>query len=438
MTSNHVDVLHEAYRQFLAQVPPARRVLIGYSGGMDSHVLLHLAQCCQSDRPDLALCAVHVDHGIHADSGQWARHCEAVCADLDLPFRLMSVTVTNDASVGPEASARRARYGQFSQAMQEGDYLILAQHADDQAETFLLQALRGSGPDGLASIPRRREFAGGWLCRPLLACTQQQLSDYASLHGLRWIEDPSNQDDSFDRNFLRQQVLPLVASRWPALNHTLSRSASRCGAASQLLLSMASEELSLTRTGSGNELDVGRLRALGQERMYNVLRLWVRENGYPLPALKHLKQVESDLLHSDPDTVGRVSLGEFEFRRFKQHLFLLPPQPAPAAFMHEWLPPYADLHIPEIDLTLTREDCIAQGLLLPERESVLVQSRAGGELIRIGEPAFHKSVKKVLQESRVPPWVRDRVPLLYVGGRLAAVWQVIVANDFRAEKSVTI
>ncbi|MBX2826056.1 MAG: tRNA lysidine(34) synthetase TilS [Gammaproteobacteria bacterium] len=423
----------QALRQFLDTVPRTRRVLIGYSGGLDSHVLLHAVCACRDYRPDLELLALHVDHGMQSASGDWGNHCRNICRELDIPIEILPTSVAADSGKGPEASARIARYEQFAAKMRDSDYLLLAQHADDQAETFLLQALRGSGPDGLASIPRKRSFSGGWLCRPLLGLARERLADYAAFHDLRWIEDPSNDDVNLDRNFLRHEVLPLLQQRWPSLNQTLARSASRCGAASQLLKSLAQEDLALVSHADKQSLDIPMLLSLGQERVFNVLRLWVREAGYVLPRLQDLRQVESALLQARADSAGVVQVTNYEFRRFRQSLYLLPPQTEVEAFVYEWLPPYDDLSLPALNLTLTRAACAAQGLELPQAEPIRVQSRAGGELIRIGDPAFHKSVKKLLQESGIPPWRRDRLPLLYIGGRLAAVWQVIVANDFKLE-----
>lgn len=429
------DTPMDAMAAFLDTVPRTRRLLVGYSGGLDSHVLLHALAASRPRRPDLEIEAVHIDHGMQAGSGDWSNHCRNICRDLEIPVDVLKAQVQIDPTEGPEASARIARYALFATKMRDGDYLLLAQHADDQAETFLMQALRGSGPDGLASIPRKRAFASGWLCRPLLGCSQKAISSYGKRAGLHWVEDPSNNDTSLDRNYLRRQILPLLQERWPALNQTLSRSAARCGAASQLLKSLAQEDLELVRDSASQTLDIPILLSIGQERLFNVLRVWVREAGYPLPRLQDLRQVESDLLHARPDSAGIVNVREYEFRRYQNSLYLLSPQPVLAPFEHEWHAPYDDLHIPEIDLTLTASACAEQGLKLPDGDVIRVQSRTGGELIRIGNPAFHKSVKKLLQESAIPPWRREGLPLLYVGGRLAAIWQVMVANDFRLDQT---
>ena len=183
------------------------------------------------------------------------------------------------------------------------------------------------------------------------------------------------------------------------------------------------------------ELSVSELRALPRERAYNVVRLWVREKRLRMPRLQDLEQLLDTLVRSREGSGGLVDVRDYEFRRHRDRLFLLSPQSAAASFHHEWAAPFDDLFVPEAALVLTREACARQGIALPERGTVTVRSRRGGELIRLGEPAFHKAVKKLLQESGVPPWRRDAIPLLYVDERLAAVWDLAVAVDFRTGAS---
>jgi len=421
----------DALAQYLHTQPGISQVCIAFSAGMDSHVLLHLAAQQLRSRDDLDLRAIHIDHGLQDESEQWVKHAQQVCDGLGVPLIVRKVVV-DDKPDGPEGGARMARYEAFADILKPGEHLLLAQHADDQAETFLLQALRGSGPDGLASIPHKRTFAGAYMGRPLLGCTQQSLADYAWANGLSWIDDPSNADSRFDRNFIRNEVLPLIRTRWPAATKTLSRSAMRSAASVQTLHDVAVDDLNVVHVQGTSELSIVSLRVLPAERCFNVLRLWVRQAGLRMPRLQDLQQVMSNLLYARADSLGVVKVRDYEFRRHGDKLFLIDRPVKNEPFSHEWEAPYDDLLINETGQLLSRGGCEQQGLQLPPGGSITVRSRIGGELIKLGEPAFHKAVKKVLQEAAVPPWQRDAIPLLYVNGRLAAVWDVVVAVDFRA------
>lgn len=425
----------DALIQYLQTQVAVKQLCVAFSGGMDSHVLLHAAASVLQEFDDIELRAVHINHGLHEDSEQWVRHAEFVCDGLGVPLitRLVEVDVQND---GVEAGARLARYQAFADFLKPGEQLLLAQHADDQAETFLLQALRGSGPDGLASIPIKRTFAEGFLARPLLRCPQQSLNLYAKHQGLSWIEDPSNADTRFDRNFLRQEILPLLRNRWPAATQTLSRAAMRSAAASQTLQDVAFDDLEQVRVFGSNELSITALNSLPRERGYNAIRLWVRQAGLRMPRLQDMRQVTLNLLQAGDDTAGLVNARDYEFRRHQDKLYLIPGKLSGEPFSLEWNAPFDDLLISETGQLLSREACLHQGLVLPDSGSITVRSRTGGELIKLGEPAFHKAVKKVLQEASVPPWQRDTIPLLYVDGRLAMVWNIAVAVDFRAATEI--
>ena len=422
--------------QFVDVLPEGTRVLIGYSGGLDSHVLLHAAVSANSRRSDVSVEAVHIDHGLQPESKSWAQHCSRICRNLGIELTIFDADVANKYADsiqknGLEAAAREARYQAYSDAMRQGDFVLLAQHADDQAETFLLQALRGSGPDGLSAMQPRRKFGGGLLCRPLLSCTRSELEFFAEREQLDYVTDGSNADTRFDRNFLRHEIMPLLAQRWPSSNQTLARSASRCHAASNLLLGLAASDLVGSKREGATELDTALLLKLPLERRFNALRLWVRHRGYRLPSLKMLRQVESDLLQSAAEA-GVVGCPEYEFRRYRNTLYLMDPRPRQqAGFEHSWPAHLETLHIPELNVRLQRSELDRLGISVPEGCTVSVRSRRGGELIPVGNPVIHKSVKKLLQEAQVPPWQRASYPLVYVDGDLAAVWHVAVAARFR-------
>ena len=421
----------QAVFSYVTQQSGSRRYCVAFSGGMDSHALLLLMTQLRDQDRSLTLRALHIDHGLQPQSADWARHVADVCSSLNVPFEIRHANIDATLKSGPEAQARLARYSEFSASLLEDEHLLLAQHAEDQAETFLLQALRGSGPDGLAAIPRKRRFANGFMGRPLLNCSKESLRAVAVESGLNWIEDPSNADMRFDRNYLRHKVMPLLSERWPAASETLSRSAMRSAAASQSLMTVAQEDLQTIRIKGTTELSLAAIRKLPRERAFTALRLYVRQRGLRMPRLQDLVQVMSDLVNARPDSAGLVNVRDYVFRRHRDSLYLLPPVSSPEPFRYSWEAPFKPLTIVETGLTLTVETCLEQGIALPDSGSIGVKSRAGGELIKLGQPAYHKAVKKLLQESSVPPWIRDSIPLLYINGRLAAVWNIAVAVDAR-------
>ena len=428
----------EAVAHYVSQQPEAGRYCVAYSGGLDSHVLLLLMTQLREQDTRFELRAVHIDHGLQADSAGWADHARQVCHDLNVPLdvRHAQYGVDNDARLlGPEASARMARYAEFSAGLRKDEHLLLAQHAEDQAETFLLQALRGSGPDGLSGIPRKRHFGEGYMGRPLLTCSQASLRALARYHSLDWVDDPSNEDHRYDRNYLRHAIMPLLKSRWPAAAETLSRSALRSAAASQSLLTLAQQDLAKIRIRGTSELSLSAIGALPRERAFTALRLYVRQRGLRMPRLQDLMQVMTDLVEARHDSAGIVNVRDYVFRRHRDSLYLLPPQARVEPFRYLWEAPFEPLTIQETGLILTRQLCEEQGIAMPLEGTISVKSRAGGELIKLGEPAFHKAVKKVLQESSIPPWVRDSIPLLYIEGRLAAIWNLAVAVDCQTRET---
>ena len=245
-------------------------VVVGYSGGLDSHVLLIAAQrWCRERGANIR--AVYIDHGLQADSEDWARHCRGICETIGITFESVSVKVESGHGKSPEEAARNARYTVLGQHMQRGDLLLTAHHAHDQAETLLLQLLRGAGVQGLASMPECKPFATGRQLRPLLNLTRTELELAATAMQLHWVEDSSNRDNRYDRNYLRQQILPLLSSRWPAAVEGLGRSAAHAAQAAALLHELAAEDIAL----QSDTLDIAILQALPAARLMNALRAWI-------------------------------------------------------------------------------------------------------------------------------------------------------------------
>ena len=247
-------------------------VMVGFSGGLDSTVLLHLLANAPGRRPG-GLRALHVHHGLQAVADDWQQHCSKLCATWNIPLQLVHVEVPRDTGQGLEAAARDARHGAFKAHLHEGEWLALAHHQDDQAETFLLRALRGAGVDGLGAMQALRSFGNGTLWRPLLQVPRSALETYASQHGLHWIEDPSNDSADFDRNFLRLQVLPLLRQRWPHASAAMARSAGLTAQAAELLHENDAALLQHCLEPDG-ALQLAALNLLAPAQQSRVLRLW--------------------------------------------------------------------------------------------------------------------------------------------------------------------
>lgn len=422
-----------AFARHVERHPDTRGWLVAFSGGMDSRVLLHVAAERLGRGPRPRLRAIHVDHGLHPDSAGWARAARAAAESEGVALVTRTVRVERRGQ-GMEAAAREARYAAFAEALGPGEQLLLAHHADDLAETFLLAALRGSGVDGLAAMPPARPFAAGVLGRPFLDCRRAALTSLACAAGLRWSEDPSNRDLASDRNFLRHEILPRLAERWPAATATLGRAAGHAAAASATLAALAEEDLARARGRSATVLDVATLAALPRERAGNAIRRWLREAGLPAPRLADLERVLGTLVHGSG--AGAIAVGgDGTLRRYRGELHLLLGRDRPRAFRHRWAAPYAPLALPEAAVVLSREGCAEQGIALPANGVLEVRSRRGGETIRLGDPPFGKSLKKLLQEAGVPPWRRQAIPLLFADGRLVAVWGIAVASEARADRA---
>lgn len=403
----------------LSRLPDPTGWLIAFSGGLDSSVLLHATAAL---RQHLAapLRAVYVHHGLQPEADQWAVHCRTVCSRLAVPLEVLHLSLEIPAGESPEAAARAARYRAIAGVLRPGEMLLLAQHRDDQAETLLLQLLRGAGPSGLASMPRCRRWANGWQARPLLDFSRAALRQWAEQQGLEWIEDPSNADLRFDRNFLRHRVLPLLRERWPGADKTLARSAALLGETRHLLDDCVAEVLTGCRAARG--LSVAALRELAVPMRAEVVRAWLREGGWPLPDRRRLQAIERQLIENEAGSAPQVSWADVSLRRYRGCLYAVPdPLPAPLAGEQVWQAPSS------IDLGSGRGRLLA----LPAARGIPVHCwEAGRVRVRWGESGWrcrppgrrgHRSARKLYQELGVPAWVRPYVPLIFVDGRLVAV-----------------
>ncbi len=418
------------YQQLLLHPAPAYRV--AYSGGLDSHVLLH-ALVHLRDRLDADIGAVHVNHALQADADSWEEHCRNVCSGLEVSDASLRVDARAATGESQEAAARDARYAALAAWLPAGEYLLTAQHQDDQAETLLLQLLRGSGVNGLAAMPVRGELGRGQLLRPLLGVTRRQLQAYAEEKRLGWMEDPSNRDTAFDRNFLRASILPLLQERWPSVTAVLARSAAHCAEASKLLSLLGEQDLADTGAEQQDRLSLTRLIKLPLERQRNVLRHWIVQATGVAPSTAVLARILNDVLQSRLDAEPCVRWREYELRRYRDELYLLKQRSDPdASQVLQWSLP-EPLSLPDAGGVLKATRQTGRGIRASAVESgVQVSCRRGGERCLPVGRGQHHSLKKLFQEQGIPPWERSRIPLIYIGDQLAAVAGLWVCEPFHA------
>ncbi|WEX21913.1 tRNA lysidine(34) synthetase TilS [Escherichia coli] len=271
------------------QLLSSRQILVAFSGGLDSTVLLHQLVQWRTENPGVTLRAIHVHHGLSANADAWVKHCENICQQWQVPLVVERVQLAQE-GLGIEAQARQARYQAFARTLLPGEVLVTAQHLDDQCETFLLALKRGSGPAGLSAMAEVSEFAGTQLIRPLLARTRGELVQWALAHGLRWIEDESNQDDSYDRNFLRLRVVPLLQQRWPHFAEATARSAALCAEQESLLDELLADDLAHCQTPQGT-LQIAPMLAMSDARRAAIIRRWLAGQNAPMPSRDALVRI---------------------------------------------------------------------------------------------------------------------------------------------------
>ena len=374
-----------------------------------------MATWCSSNSSAPPLAALHVAHGLAPDGTAWAEHCAALCGQLNIPLLHRPVAVPAGASL--EAQARAVRYAVFEDALRPGEVLFLAHHLDDQVETFMLRLLRGAGLEGLSAMPLSRPLGAGTLVRPLLAYSRAELEGYASDQALTWVDDPSNCDSRHDRNFLRLEVLPLLAGRWPGYRATVARAADHLGAASARLREAAGP-LPFCSSRFGDPglvleplLEGGDAQAA--TRLRAALALW----GYRPPDRAMLDEFLRQLRESGAGANPELRAREYTLRRFQEGVFLVPQ----GCFVADTvsLTPGEVLELPcvgRVQLVPTS----GPGLALSDNDRLEVRFRAGGEHCRPQGRAA-APLKKLLQEWQVPPWWRSRLPLLYRGDELLAI-----------------
>ena len=407
----------------------SQSILVAFSGGLDSTVLLHQLVQWRALHPDVALRAIHIHHGLSPHADSWVQHCESVCAQWQVSLVVERVHLEDD-GLGIEAQARRARYQAFAQTLLPGEVLMTAQHLDDQCETFLLALKRGSGPAGLSAMGESSPFAGTQLIRPLLAQTREALEAWARQHELCWIEDESNQDDTYDRNFLRLRVTPLLQQRWPHFAQAVARSAALCAEQESLLDELLASDLADCITAHGTLLLVP-LMMVSDVRRAALLRRWLAGLNAPMPSRDGLERIWQEVALAREDASPCFRLGEYEVRRYQSQLWWVKSVDGQSETVIPWLEWKTPLTLPA---GLGSVQLISAGdLRLPQADEVVsIRFKAPGLLHIVGRNGGRK-LKKIWQEQGIPPWRRDTTPLLFYGETLIAAAGIFVTREGAAE-----
>ena len=422
----------------------ANHLYVGYSGGLDSHVLLHvIIELIGKKR----ITAVHVNHQLSSNSDIWQKHCEDRCLEIGVNIICKTVSIKNRGT-GIEDAARNARYSVFEKLLKKNDLLILAHHADDQIETMLFRLFRGSGIKGMSGMPISRLLGNGELFRPLLPFFRRDLESYASANQINWIEDDSNLDIAFDRNFIRHKLIPTINERWPNSSFKLNRSANIFAESDFLINILAQKDFKIVKEVServGWSISIDKLNGFEIIRQKNILRYWFNLHNLTLPSYAVLDNALNQMIGSKIDAEPFVSWGDLQLRRFNKKLYLLPLNFEDPNYSvkkkkgRELLEKNSikwdgssHLILPDSS-SLCVKLKIKGGLRIDVKKNLEIRFRSGGERCKPQGRSGSNTLKKLFQEYSLEPWLRNNIPLIYIDNRLAAVGDLWVCDEFCAE-----
>lgn len=422
-------LLTQIQARFGSRLP--ERWCVALSAGLDSTVALHSLSRILVPAAGRQLRALHVHHGLYPDADTWTEAARANARILGCSFQVLRVSVKRTGGQSPEECARRARYQALAGALLPGEILVTGHHQDDQLETVMLQLMRGAGVAGLAGMPVLASLGPGQHYRPLLDYPREALLAWAQNEALEWIEEPSNQDLRFDRNYLRHQVLPMLKQRWPAAARAATRSARYCAQAQDLLTHLAAQDL--LHCAEGNELLVPGLLGLDSARLANLLRHWVTLRGLPTPPAHVLELVRDQVLDAREQALPCLAWKGGEIRRYRDRLFALDGVPDAPSGVVRWSGD-TPLDLPgglgQLSLVSTQGTGLDENAL--RHGQMEIRFRQGGECLRLVGREGSRGLRELFQEYGVLPWIRGHIPLLYVDGRLAAVGTLWVDQAFAA------
>ena len=429
---------------------PEMPLVIAYSGGVDSQVLLHalasLKEQNQLSSNPITVC--HVNHGLSDNASAWQSFAEQSCLALQLPLKVCQVNVQAQAQQSLEALARDARYQALQSIYQQRSLIITGHHSDDQAETFLLALKRGSGLKGLSAMAIETKQTKDLLVRPLLSITRGEIVNYAQQHNLAWVEDESNTDTRFDRNFIRNDIMPLLTQRWPSIVHTINRSSEHCSEGQLLLNELAEDDLALCQIDT-NILCTKSLKQLSQRRFNNVIRYFLSKNNCLMPSTEQLIQVHRQL-NAENDKNPTVKVGEHFFRRYRASLYLTPNFEDVSGWQEKIILSSHGNQIKKVELpdnlgqlyfdtsTSYQENKKQQAIIMPSKgQAITIRFEHNNPNCLPDYRQHSRSLKKVLQELNIPPWQRKRIPFLYYDDTLVAAIGYFVCQAYVVKASLS-
>lgn len=427
------SLLCDTKEVLLAHIKQGNHLTIALSGGIDSVVLLHLLASL-SKQMQFTLSAVHVNHGISSNATLWSKFCCNLCHAYDVSIYVAYLQIKKEPGISLEAIAREKRYRIFNHM--QADYVVLAQHLNDQAETLLLQLFRGAGIKGLSAMPIVRKQisdSAPQILRPLLEISRSRIEAYARQNKLSWINDESNDSIIFNRNFLRHEILPLLRERYPRYPETLSRTSRHLSEASSLLDKLA--EIDIENCLVSGKLQVSSMRKLTFPRAKNLLRCALLQHGANLPSTAKLEDILNQLLSARIDSQLHISFGNTEIRCYKDAVYILPRRMHPEVTMQvEWR---GETHLTlkylnsSIHFTQVKNQGISQQKIM--NEPIMIRLRSGGERFTPACNRPRRSLKNLLQEASIPPWERNAMPLLFCGEKLVWVPGIGIDCEFQVK-----
>jgi len=414
----------DLFSLFQAQIPTtANKLLVAFSGGLDSTALLSLVKKLSEKQPHLSLRAIHIHHGLSPNADSWTAHCQQLCKQFAIPLIIEKVKV--EMHDGIEAGAREARYQAISTHIQPDEYLVTAHHLNDQTETFFLALKRGAGLQGLGAMQKESQLFGMPILRPLLSFSRNELEDYVQQENLSWVEDESNQDNHYDRNFLRNQILPELRQRWGHFDHAVQRAAQHCFEQQQLINELLQDCFEQHLLKDQKQFSLVNFLDYSLQKQTALLRMWLAKNQITMPTQIQLMHIIDDVIQAKMDASPQFQLGEHIIRRYQQRLYLTGK--------------FTDLSQTCLDMPLNQQIVLPDNLgtiyathnekgilvnwnekqvqLIDTQEPIQIRFAYTGKVKRQhNRPA--ETMKKIWQELGVPPWQRNRIPLIFYGETL--------------------